>query len=107
LQLSLQDRALRGPGFAPVGGFSKQKAVGTVLGVGWGFVFDVGDSAFLTVAAEKFYFTVAVFAAKLGVVVDQCNGDGFYFPERLVTSAFFDAAAFDFTLVDLFAFDCH
>jgi hypothetical protein len=103
----LLDGTLRWPGFASVGGLFEQEAVGAVLGVGYGFMFDVGDGAFLAVAAEKLYFAVAVLAAKLGVVVDQCDGNGLYFPEGLVASAFFDSAAFDFTLVDLFAFDCH
>jgi hypothetical protein len=105
--MSLQDWALRGPGFASVGGLLEQEAVGAVLGVDRGFVLDVGHSAFLAVAAKKLYFAVAVLAAKLGVVVDQRDGDGFYFPEGLVASAFFDSAAFDFTLIDLFSFDCH
>jgi hypothetical protein len=103
----LEDGTLRLPGFASVGGFLEQKAVDAVLGVGWRFVLDVRDGAFFAVAAEKLYFAVAIFAAKFGVVVDQCDGDGLYFPEGFVASALFDPAAFHFAFVDLFAFDCH
>jgi hypothetical protein len=105
--MSLLDGTLRLPWFASVGGLFEEEAVGAVLGVGWGFVLDVRDGAFLAVSSEKFYFAVAVLAAEFGVVVDQCDGDGFYFPEGLVASALFDTAAFYFALVDLFAFDCH
>src|SRR5260370_5342542 len=95
------------PGFASIGRFFEQQAVGAILGVSSGFMFDVGYRACLAIASQQLYDAVAVLAAKLCVVVDQSDGDRLHLPERLVTSPFFYAPALHFSFVDLFAFDCH
>src|SRR6266478_7918524 len=97
---------LRFTGFASVGRLFEQQSVSAVLGICRRFMFDVGYGACLAVAAQQLHLAAAVFAAELGVVVDQGDGDWFYLPERLIASAFFHAASLYFALVNLFAFDC-
>src|SRR5260370_26427626 len=98
---------LRVFGLASVGGFSEQKAVGAILGVGGGLVFDVGHGARLAVAAEQLYHAVAILAPELRIAVGESDGDRLDLPERLVASPFFDATTFDFTIVDFFTFRFH
>lgn len=81
-------------------------AYGAVLGVALEFVLDVRDSAG-GVALVQLQRAVALFAAELGVAVEDGVGDGLNFPERLVAAAGTHTAAFYFTLEELLGNCCN
>jgi hypothetical protein len=70
-------------------------------------VLDVGSRAFWGAAFEDFDGATAVFAAELGVVIFEGDGDGLDLPEGLVAAGGADAKALHFALVEFFPFDCH
>ena len=74
-QKSLFDRVLGVPRLAPVGRLLEQKAIGAILRICGGFVFNVGHGTCLPVAAQQLYDAITVFATELSVVVDQRIGD--------------------------------
>jgi hypothetical protein len=90
-------------GFSTIFGLEEVGAVGAVFGVGAVFVLDVRSGTASLVVLVKFDRAAAVFAAKLGIFVDEGFGDILDLPEGLVAPALSDAAPLDFTLVDLFA----
>jgi hypothetical protein len=75
-------------------------ADGAVLRVGFELVLDVGDGAG-SVALVELEGAVALFAAELGVAVEDRVGYGLDLPERFIPATCADAATFYFTLVEL------
>jgi hypothetical protein len=90
-------------GFSTVLGLEEVGAVGAVFGVGAVFVLDVRSGTASLVVLVELDRAAAIFAAKLGVFVDEGVGDILDLPEGFVPSARPDATPLDFTLVDLFA----
>ena len=85
---------------AAVGGFQEACAGLAVLGVGLELVLDVRDGSG-GMTAVKLEWAVAIFAAELGIAVDERVGEGFYLPERFIARTVgTDAAAFYFALVE-------
>jgi hypothetical protein len=87
-------------GGAAIGGEVETGAGGAVLGVGLEFVLDVGYGAG-GVALVELEGAVALFAAELGVAIEDGVGDGFDLPERLIAAGCANAATLYFTLVEL------
>src|SRR6266478_1427494 len=106
-QSTSTNRRCGGPGLTAIRSFQKVHARGTVLGVALEFVLDVRGRPVLGAAFEDLHRAAAVHASKLSVVILECDRDGLYLPERLVTTSRADAAAFHFTLVKSFSFGCH
>jgi hypothetical protein len=75
-------------------------AYGAVFGVGFELVLDVGDGAG-GVALVEFQGAVALFAAELGVAIEDRIGDRLDLPERFIAATCANAATFYFTLVEL------
>jgi hypothetical protein len=75
-------------------------ADGAVLGVGLELVLDVGNGAG-GVALVELERAVTLFAAELGVAVENSVGDGLHLPERFIAATCANAATFYFTLVKL------
>jgi hypothetical protein len=97
---SLVDRGAGAAGGAAVGSFEEAGCGGAVLGVALELVLDVGDGAG-GVALVELQGAVALFAAELGVAVQQGVGYGFYLPEGLIAPGGADATAFNFALKEL------
>jgi hypothetical protein len=80
---------------------------GAVLGVALELVLDVRRRRILSIAAEDLQRAAAALATKLRVIVNQGIGNHLYLPERLVTAGGLYTPTLYFTLIKLFAFDCH
>src|ERR1700733_8724728 len=103
----LADWGCGGARLTAVGGLEEVQAGGAVLGIALELVFDVGGQTVAGAAFDNFDRTTAVFAAELGVVIFEGDGDGLDLPEGLVAAGCADAKALHFALVEFFPFDCH
>jgi hypothetical protein len=82
---------------AAVSRFHEASAELAMLGVGLELVLKVRDSTG-GVTAMELERAVAIFAAELGVAVEQGVGEGLYLPEGLIPSTGAYASAFYFAL---------
>jgi hypothetical protein len=81
------------------------EAGAAVLRIGLELVLNVWRRCVLDEAAVQLDWPSAVFTAEFRVFVHQSFGDWLDLPEGFVASSCAHTAAFDFTIVELFAFE--